>query len=139
MPIWWRLSSGAIPSGRPAQAARRGIPWPESGGVWPAFDAIASTFNAKVAKHLPIASMLSFNEVIMRKLPRGFKKWVGDMKLMELPTRPDFIFNATELQTGAFGAFPGRVWGAMSSVTRRSMVMRSWPKPIRDSASPFSE
>jgi NTE family protein len=85
--------------------ARQGIPWPESGGVWPAFDAMASTFHAKVAKHLPIASTLSFSEVIMRKLPRGFKKWVGDMKLMELPTRPDFIFNATELQTGRLWSF----------------------------------
>src|SRR5262249_60065739 len=98
------VTGGSIPAAHGAEhinrTARNSSAWPEPGGVWPAFDEMATSLHSKLAKHLPIASTLSFHEVIMRKLPRGFKKWVGSMQLKDLPDRPDFIFNATELKTG---------------------------------------
>lgn len=81
------------------------IPWPRPARQWAGFDAMAREFHAKVAKHLPIATLLSYDEVFFRKLPKGFKKWVGDMRLSDLPERPTFIFNATELRRGHVWSF----------------------------------
>jgi NTE family protein len=91
-------------------AAQQGVPWPTRGGIWPAFDTMAASFHVKLSKALRIATTLSYSEVLMRKLPLGFKRWVGDMQLRDLPERPDFTFNATELRTGGLWSFSrGRV------------------------------
>jgi len=86
-------------------ASNDGVQWPRAGGVWPAFEAMASQLHVKLSRHFPIAGTLSFNEVLVRKLPRAFKEWVGSMRLMELPSAPEFIFNATELHTGRLWSF----------------------------------
>lgn len=103
------VSGGSMLAGHLANhmqtATHQGVPWPAPGGVWAAFDAMASALHAKLSKHFRMAGTLSFNEVIVRKLPRSFKQWVGPMKLMDLPPRPEFIFNATELHTGRLWSF----------------------------------
>lgn len=82
------------------EGAKRGVPWPAAGDAWPLWDEMARAFHEKLDRPVQLLSSLSGNEALLRALPRGMKAWVGDMRLAELPERPDILFTATELHHG---------------------------------------
>jgi len=103
------VSGGSMLAGHLANhiqaGSERGVPWPRPGGVWPGFNAMADELHSKLSEHFRLAGTLSCNEAIVSKLPGAFKQWIGPMKLLELPERPDFVFNATELDSGRLWSF----------------------------------
>lgn len=64
---------------------------------WNAFETEA---RAKLARPLAMAGLPDLNPVVLRRVLGSIHEWVGGMRLEDLPQRPSFLFNATELHHG---------------------------------------